>query len=194
MNKNIIKNNLKTKIIGKEIVCYDIIDSTQEEVKRNSSLENGTVIIAERQTKGKGTHGRVWYTDTEYKNIAMSLILFPECKISKLKEITIIIAKCIVRTFEKLYNLNLEIKEPNDIVFNSKKIGGILVESKLVGEIVKKLYIGIGINILQQNFNSNIENVASSILNEFNIECNREKIIAEFFNIFEKEYLKLLED
>ena len=145
MNKNIIKNNLKTKIIGKEIVCYDIIDSTQEEVKRNSSLENGTVIIAERQTKGKGTHGRVWYTDTEYKNIAMSLTLFPECKISKLKEITIIIAKCIVRTFEKLYNLNLEIKEPNDIVFNSKKIGGILVESKLVGEIVKKLYIGIGI-------------------------------------------------
>ena len=116
----------------------------------------------------------------------MFLTLFPECKISKLKEITIIIAKCIVRTFEKLYNLNLEIKEPNDIVFNSKKIGGILVESKLVGEIVKKLYIGIGINISQQNFNSNIENVASSILNEFNIECNREKIIAEIFNIFEK--------
>ena len=63
-----------------------------------------------------------------------------------------------------------------------------------MGEIVKKLYIGIGINILQQNFNFNIENVASSILNEFNIECNREKIIVGFFNIFEKEYLKLLED
>lgn len=192
MDKKIIENNLKTKIIGRKIVCYDTIDSTQEEVKRNSSLGNGTVIIAERQTKGKETHGRVWYTDTEYKNIAKSLILFSECKISKLKEITIIIAKCIVRTFEKLYNLKLQIKEPNDIVFNSKKIGGILVESKLVGEIVKKLYIGIGINILQQNFN--IENVASSILNEFNIECNREKIIAEFFKIFEKEYLKLLED
>ena len=114
MDKKIIENNLKTEIIGKEIVCYDIIDSTQEEVKRNSYLGNGTVIIAERQTKGKGTHGRVWYTDTEYKNIAKSLILFPECKISKLKEITIIIAKCIVRTFEKLYNLKLQIKEPND--------------------------------------------------------------------------------
>ncbi len=193
MNKIHIKNNLKTKFIGQDIVVLDIIDSTQDEIKRRDNLENGTVIIAENQTKGKGTHGRVWYTDTSGKNIAMTFVLYPNTHISKFEDITVIIARCIVKTFKKLYNINLDIKYPNDIVINSKKIGGILTETKVIGQNVKELYIGIGLNILQKGFRENIKDIASSIINEFNIKCIREDIISEFFNIFEYEYLKLLE-
>lgn len=194
MDKIIIEKNLKTKFIGRNIIVYDTIDSTQNEAKRNSNLENGAVIIAEKQTNGKGTHGRVWYTDTEDKNIAMTFILFPNCIVSKLSNITIIIAQCIIEVFNNLYNIQLQVKEPNDIVNNNKKIGGILTETEVRGEKVNKLYVGIGINVLQRKFNLSIENIASSIINEFNIECSRERIIAEFLNIFEKKYLKLLEE
>lgn len=193
MNKIHIKNNLKTKFIGQDIVVLDIIDSTQDEIKRRENLGNGTVIIAENQTKGKGTHGRVWYTETTGKNVAMTFVLFPNTHISKFEDITVLIAKCIVKTFKKLYNISLDIKYPNDIVINSKKIGGILTETKVIGQNVKELYIGIGLNILQEEFNEDIKDIASSIINEFNIKCVREDIISEFFNIFENEYLKLLE-
>lgn len=194
MNKIHIKNNLETTFLGQNIIIFDTIDSTQDEIKRRNDLKNGTVIIAENQTKGKGTHGRKWYTETSGKNIAMTFVLFPNVHISKFKDITVIIANCIVKTFKKLYNINLDIKYPNDIVINFKKIGGILTETKVIGQNVKELYIGIGLNILQEDFNKDIVDIASSIINEFNIKCIREDVIAEFFNIFEVEYLKLLEE
>lgn len=194
MNKIHIKNNLETTFLGQNIIIFDTIDSTQDEIKRRNYLKNGTVIIAENQTKGKGTHGRKWYTETSGKNIAMTFVLFPNVHISKFKDITVIIANCIVKTFKKLYNINLDIKYPNDIVINFKKIGGILTETKVIGQNVKELYIGIGLNILQEDFNKDIVDIASSIINEFNIKCIREDVIAEFFNIFEVEYLKLLEE
>lgn len=193
MNKDKIRQNLSTNFLGQDIIIFDTIDSTQDEIKRRNDLENGTVIIAESQTKGKGTHGRVWYTENSYKNIAMTFVLFPNVNISKFEDITVIIAKCIVKTFKKLYNINLDIKYPNDIVINSKKIGGILTETKVIGQNVEKLYVGIGLNILQEKFNEDIKNIASSIINEFNTQCIREDIISEFFNIFEKKYLRLLE-
>ncbi len=193
MNKENIKRNLNTSFLGQDIIVFDTIDSTQDEIKRRDDLRNGTVVIAESQTKGKGTHGRVWYTENSYKNIAMTFVLFPNDNISKFEDITVIIAKCIVKTFKKLYNINLDIKYPNDIVINSKKIGGILTETKVIGQNVEKLYVGIGLNILQEEFNTDIKNIASSIINEFKIKCVREDIISEFFNIFEREYLRLLE-
>lgn len=193
MNKNIIQEKLNTKILGKNIIVYDIIDSTQEEIKR-LNLNNGSVVIAEEQSDGQGTHGRIWYTGNKDKNIALSFILHPNCDINKIENITIIIAECVVNTFKKLYNINLDIKYPNDIVHNAKKIGGILTQTKIRGKIVKKLYIGIGLNILQEEFNKEIIEIATSIKKEFNIECSSEEIIATFFNLFEKEYLKLVEE
>lgn len=194
MDKKFIKQKLNTNILGNNIILLDKIDSTQDEAKRIENIKNGTIIIAEEQTRAKGTHGRKWYTNLAYKNIAMTFVLFPNVNISKFQNITIIIAECLVKTFKKLYNIQLEIKYPNDIISSNKKIGGILTETKVIGECVKELYVGIGLNILQTEFNKEIVDIASSILNEFHIECCREEIIAEFLNIFEKEYTKLMEE
>ena len=92
--------------------------------------------------------------------------------------------------FEKQYNIRIQIKEPNDIVFQNKKIGGILTETKCQGEIVKYLIVGIGINTNQSNFNKEIEEIATSIKNEFTSEVDNTKIIGEFCNLIETKIKK----
>lgn len=89
-----------------------------------------------------GTHGRKWFTD-EKNNIAFSLLIEANCKIKKLEGLTFEIAETMVEIFQKLYGISLDIKFPNDLVYQGKKLGGILTETKLQGEIVKFVVIGI---------------------------------------------------
>ncbi len=183
---------LNTKFLGKNIEYYEEIDSTQAEIWRRiekNNTENGTIIIANIQTNGIGTHGRSWQTD-EKNNIAFSFMIEANCNISKLEGLTKEIAEVLIEVFKNLYNINLEIKEPNDLVFNSKKIGGILCQTKLNGENVKYIVIGIGINTNKTYFSEDIINIASSIKKEFNITVNNDDVIKEFCNLFEKRLIK----
>lgn len=91
---------------------------------------------------GSGTHGRKWYT-SKNNNIAFSLFLETNCKINQLENLTLMIAEIMVVVFEKLYDICLTIKSPNDLVYQGKKLGGILTETKLKGELVKYIVIGI---------------------------------------------------
>lgn len=104
--------------------------------------------------------------------------------------ITIEIARIILQVFKNLYNIELQIKEPNDIVYDNKKIGGILTETNLVGSLVKNLVIGIGINTNQLYFSDDIKEIATSIKEKFGIEIDNELVISEICNLFEKEYFK----
>lgn len=180
--------NLKTNYLGKNNIFYKKIDSTQTEIWRlikNNNIQNGTLIMADIQTNGKGTHGRIWHTD-EGKNIAFSFFVETNCKPSLLDGITIEIASILIKIFKEKYNINLKIKEPNDIFYNDKKIGGILTESKVNSEIIKFLVIGIGLNTNQMKFSKDIQNIATSVKKEFNIEINNKEIIEEFCYEFEK--------
>lgn len=181
--------NLNTSFLGRNSKYYKEIDSTQSEIWRRyekNEIPNGTLIMADYQTKGKGTHGRVWHTD-EANNIAFSFLLKTNCEIQKLEGITIEIANIIVKILKKKYGVILEIKEPNDIVFKGKKIGGILTQSKVVGNQVKCLVIGIGMNTGQEKFAEEIQEIATSIQKEFGIEIKPKEFITEFCNEFEKE-------
>lgn len=179
---------LKTRYLGRNLIHYKTIDSTQNEIWRlieKNNLKNGTIVIADIQTNGQGTHGRRWYTDQE-NNIALSLAIELNCNIQKLDGLTIEIAQTIVMLMQEDYGIKLEIKEPNDLYFNGKKLGGILTQTKVVGEKVKYLVIGIGINVAQEEFSKEIKNTATSIKKEFGVEINIEKFISEFCNEFEK--------
>lgn len=181
--------NLKTKILAQNMMYYLQIDSTQDEIWRlvkNKTIKNGTLVLAEIQTAGKGTHGRIWHTD-ETDNIAFSFFLKLNCKIEQLSGITIKIAEIIVEIFKEKYKINLEIKEPNDIMFKNKKVGGILTQTKVKGEYAKCIVVGIGINTNKTNFTEDIKNIATSIKKEFNIKIDSKEFIAEFCNKFEKE-------
>lgn len=186
---------LKTKFLGRNSIYYKEIDSTQSEIWRliqSKTAPNGTLVFADIQTKGKGTHGRIWHTD-EKGDIAFSFLIQMDCNVKKLEGITIEIAKIIIDILEKQYQIKLEIKEPNDIVYKNKKICGILTETKVVSENVKYLVVGIGINTKKQHFSKDIENIATSIKKEFNIDINTEEFISEFCNRFEKQLYERIE-
>ncbi len=121
----------RTQYIGKHIVYYEEIDSTHKQAKdlAKQEGENGTIIIAEHQTAGIGTKGRTWHTGNE--NIAMSILLYPKCKVEKLKGLTIKIAEIMKDTIWQLYQIPLEIKEPNDLLLHGKKISGILTRKRI---------------------------------------------------------------
>lgn len=186
--------NLKTNFLGRNIIYYKEIDSTQNQIWRliEKRCKNGTIVIADIQTKGKGTHGRVWHTD-EKNNIAFSAFIEMNCDIKKLEGLTIKIAQIIVNIFKNNYGINLEIKEPNDIICKNKKIGGILTETKVINEKVKYLVVGIGINTSKQKFSDDIKDIATSIKKEFNIEIDPKEFISEFCNNFEKEIMKRMD-
>lgn len=189
-----IKSNLKTSFLGKNIVYHEEIDSTQDEAKRlvkQGKATNGTYIVTDNQTKGKGTKGRVWYGG-EYENICGTFVLTPNCNIKQIENLTILIAQCLVKTIKDLYDIKLDIKYPNDVMCNRKKVSGILTESVTNKEIVKYVFIGIGIDVNQIIFTPEIEQIATSLKKECNKEFNREEIISSFFNTFEKEYKKLI--
>lgn len=184
---------LKTNFLGKSCIHYKEIDSTQNEIWRlieNKVVPSGTVVYADIQTNGKGTHGRIWHTD-EANNIAFSFFIEMNCNIKKLEGITLKIAEIIIEIFETKYGIKLDIKEPNDIVYKGKKLGGILTETKVIGEIVKYLAVGIGINTSKEKFSDDIKYCATSIKKEFDVDIVIENFIAEFCNRFENKIMNV---
>lgn len=168
-----------------KIKKYEEINSTHKYLKENyKKYENKTVIIAERQTAGIGTKGSSWYTGTN-KNIAMSILYKPSCKISQLKGLTIEIAKILQKDIEELYNIKLEIKEPNDLMLNHKKISGILTEINTLGEKINYLIISIGFNVNETDFTSEIAEIATSLKKEYERDFDKEKIIKKFIESLE---------
>ena len=188
--------NLKTKFLGRNMLHFEVIDSTQKYIKENSikNMPNGTIVIADTQSSGIGTQGRKWFTGDNNENIAMSFVLYPETDIKKFSNLTKLIAECIINTVKKLYGYKLKIKVPNDIICNEKKIAGILIESSSIGEKVKKIIIGIGFNVNQMEFPEDLKDLATSLKKEFSKNFSKEEIIVEFLNEFELVYLKLLDN
>ena len=185
--------SISANYIGKHIYYYDEIDSTQIEAKRlvQSKLPNGCIFLANNQTKGRGTKNRIWYTESG-KNLTFTILLYPTCSMEHLTGLTTKIAQCIIKAVNDLYGYNLEIKNPNDIMYQGKKLGGILTETATIGNDISYLLIGIGININQEVFDKEIENTATSLKKEFHVEFSKEQILMEFCKIFEKEYEKMI--
>lgn len=180
--------NLTTKFLGRNTIYFKSIDSTQSEIWRlieKNNIQNGTLVMADKQTNGQGTHGKKWYTDKE-NNIAFSIEIEPNCKVQQLDGITKEIAQIIVEIMLKMYGIKLNIKEPNDLYIKNKKVGGILTQTKVIGNAVQYLVIGIGINTSQRIFTEEISKIATSIKKEFNVNVNVEDFIANFCNEFEK--------
>lgn len=187
MNIDIIKN-AKTQYIGKNIIYYEQIDSTNDEAKRLDNLSNGTIIITDNQTKGRGSKGRVWYGGSK-NNIAMTIILIPNCNIKQIDNFTVHVAECIKDAIYELYKYELNIKLPNDLYLNGKKIAGILTEAIWQAGIIKKLIIGIGMNVNEIDFNEEIGEIATSLKKEFNRNYIREEIIVKLIERFEKMWI-----
>lgn len=186
--------NLKTKFIGQDFKYLSSIDSTQIYVKKldmENKAQNGTVVFSQVQTAGIGTHSRKWYTG-KGKNLAFTFVLYPDCKLKNFERFTYRIAEAMLEAIQSLYYINLQIKIPNDIVYNGKKIGGILTESVSNGEIIKKIFVGIGFNVNQEKFPGNLSEIATSLKKEFGGDYDREAILIKFLELFEEKYIHML--
>lgn len=179
--------NLSTKYLAQKFEYYQEIDSTQDEIWRrieNKELINGELIFSETQTGAYGTHGRVWHNEKS-GDISFSFAIQTDTNIDNLDGMTIEIAE-IFKDIFKSYEIDIQIKLPNDLYLNGKKMGGILCQTKLVGKTVKYLVIGIGININKMIFSEEIKDIATSVRKEFsNINLDNLDIVAKFCNIFE---------
>lgn len=168
-------------------IILDTIDSTNEYAKRIVKDETENVlIIANNQTNGRGTHGRNWYSE-EGQNILMSFLIKNIKDYKMLDGITIKIGKIIHDVLSSKFDLNFEIKLPNDILCNGKKICGILCESSIINNKVNYLIIGIGLNSNQTNFNNEIKEIATSLKNELGYEeIDKDELISIIHDKIEK--------
>lgn len=184
--KEKIESYLTTKEVARKIKEYETLDSTQKKAKELVGIEpNGTMILANYQTNGMGTHDRTWYSP-KGENITFTLMLYPNCKIEKLEGLTIQIAKCIKECLKECYDIDVEIKEPNDIMLHGKKLAGILTQTSTIDREVQYLLIGIGLNVNQEDFPEELIDIATSLKKEYQKEFEREKIIAEICSRLEK--------
>ena len=178
----------KTKKIGKQIEYYEQIDSTHKYAKTiaQKNENDGKIIIAEVQTDGIGTKGRSWYTGQK-KNIAMTIIVHTKRKAIDIKDLPIKVAKVVQKAIKELYNYDLEIKPPNDLMLNNKKICGILTQTNIKGEEVNYILISMGFNVNEVNFPEEVKDVATSLKNEYGKDFNRENIIKKIIEGIETE-------
>lgn len=178
-----IKRNLTTEYIARNIHYVSAIDSTNNEAKRCSYMPDGTLIIADVQTEGKGRLGREWQSP-HGTGIWMSILLKPETDPYKVSQITLIAGIAVCRAIGS----SAKIKWPNDVVMNSKKLCGILTEMSAQTDRIDYVICGIGINVNTTKFPEELAEKATSLFEETKIQHNREEIAARVLNEFENLY------
>lgn len=194
LSKEIIKKNTTAKIFGKEIDILKTVDSTNNylKLKAQDKADEGLVAIAEQQTEGKGRKGKSFFSPAG-SSIYMSVLLKPKIKISNINLITIIAAISVVEAIYNTTEIQTSIKWVNDVMYNNKKLCGILTEASIEGESgdINYIVLGIGINVKKINFPDDIKNVATSLGNITSIDYNRNELIGQLLTQLENNYNKL---
>jgi len=185
----IIKDGLKTEVLGKTVFYLPTVQSTNTEAKKggDDGLEEGCVYIAGKQTGGRGRKGRKWISEMD-TDICMSVLLRPCAVPVNAGRITLIAGIALCRAIYDVTGLQTEIKWPNDILHNGKKICGILTE--MAGKIDKLHYlvVGIGINVNNEKFPEEIRDTATSIYMETRHKTVRNRLIQSVLYYLEKYY------
>lgn len=175
-----IQKDLNTDRIGKKIISFKQIDSTNEEIKRQAKngAESGLVCTAEEQLNGKGRLGRNWYS--EYgTGIWTSILLRPYISPMEVSAITLICGLAVCDSIKKVTGLSATIKWPNDVLVNNKKVCGILTEMSAQTDAVDFIVIGIGINVNNEIFSEDIAYKATSLYLESNKKVSRVELLKE---------------
>lgn len=181
--------NLNTKQLGRTIDYYTTCESTQiiAADKAREGAPHGTVVIAEEQTDGRGRLDRSW-NSTANKGIWMSVIIRPAISPQFAAQFTLVSAVAITQAIQEVTNLTPEIKWPNDILINGKKVTGILTELQADMDIVHSIIIGIGVNVNQEQsaFEESIQKTATSLKIENGEEIDRSLLASKILYYLEK--------
>src|SRR5215831_319104 len=191
MLPQLIRPRLHTKVFGHIIYHFYKVDSTNAFATRlldhRHRVQDGTVIIAESQTAGRGRLGRSWHSEPE-AGLYFSLIFRPRVPPSLAPLFTLAAAVAMHNAIERDTRLDVDIKWPNDLLTGRKKICGILAEIQAEVDMVKTLIIGIGVNVNHDRLPDPIAGRATSLRIASGRIQSRLEIFAEFLEEFESIY------
>lgn len=179
---------------GKNIIHFDRVSSTNntlsEMLSNSKPLEEGSVILADEQSHGRGQHGTFWES-APAQNITLSLLFYPEfITIEKQFYLSMAVSLGICDFLQNELENDIQIKWPNDIYVGKQKIAGILIENSLINNRLKSSIIGIGLNVNQRFFNSDAPNpISMSLLS--NRTYDIELLLSKLFHQIEIYYLHL---
>lgn len=194
-----------------DIMWFDTLDSTNEEVRRRiDSLDNLSVVSALTQTEGRGQRGNSW-SSAPGENLTFSIILkfrrgdasseesscdsavLPQLKAVDQFILSEISSLALVRLLEN-HGIRASVKWPNDIYIGSCKVCGMLIENSLLGSSVSSSIIGIGLNVNQRNFDVSLPNPTSMLLEDMKKEYDLKALLDEFMNIFITFFDRFMDD
>jgi BirA family biotin operon repressor/biotin-[acetyl-CoA-carboxylase] ligase len=182
------KLKLETKYIGKGIHYFDEVNSTNEKANElAANVEEGTVIIAEKQKEGRGRVGREWTSPKG--GVYVSVILKPKIRSIDAPKITLITGIAVAKVIRKL-GLDAKLKWPNDVLIHGKKVCGILTSISAKEGKIDHIIIGIGINanVDISTFPQKLQESATSLKEELKKEVSMEKIIEDILYEIEINY------
>ena len=184
-----VASRLRTERMGRQIRYFSRIDSTNQYAKRiaEEGASDGTLIIADEQTAGKGRSGRTWVTPPS-EAIAFTLLLRPKLSPDRISMVTLVMGLAVVNAVNDLYDVNAGIKWPNDVVIGGRKLCGILTEMSAEVRQVNHIVIGVGINANLTSFPEEIKEIATSLKLELGHAVNRAELIARVMTEFERLY------
>jgi BirA family biotin operon repressor/biotin-[acetyl-CoA-carboxylase] ligase len=188
-----IKARLKTKVIGREIVYVEETDSTNSDAfdLATKGVDEGWVVIAERQRSGKGRRGKIW-SSPGGQNIYLSVVLRPDVSSKKASLLNILAAVSVAETLDEYIPKGVSIKWPNDIMVNGKKISGILLEmgSESAGKNFYILGIGIDINCSKRDLPGEVSEIATSLYIELGYIVSIQDVLFKLFYHMDNWYGK----
>lgn len=181
----------KTFWAGKELHFFETIDSTNQKAMEcaKAGCSHGTLIVAESQKAGRGRRGRSWESE-KGNGIYMSLVLRPDLRPENATGLTLVAALAVTKAIEEIVNVLPQIKWPNDVVINKKKVCGILTEMYLEGTKIDSVIVGIGVNVHQKGFPIEIKDTATSLDRETGAYHSRSRLIEAILLYFENDYEK----
>lgn len=190
-----IEEKLQTKLIGKTVHCFSEVASTNDLAKELATIgaKEGTVIIAETQTSGKGRLNRRWASPKG--GIWLSMILRPKLRTKNLPKLTLMTSLAVAKTIDQLFNLKPEVKWPNDVLVSGKKLCGILTQCSTTDDRIGFVVVGIGINV---NFEldslpKQVRENATSLKHELKREIDKEQFLSVLLEKIEHYYFMLTE-
>ncbi len=186
-----IRYGLKTKLIGKQVVAYGTVRSTNDLASQmaDNGAPEGTIVTAEQQTKGRGRFGRSWHSPAGL-GIYLSIILRPKFPPERAPGVSLMTALAVADTIARHCKSQVQVKWPNDILIGGKKTSGILTELSAERGHIDHLIVGIGINVNHgvAHFPEELRTTATSVRRALRRKVNRVGLLRELLVRFEAEY------
>lgn len=184
-----------TLFTGQKLIQLARVDSTNsyamQLLHQSHKPPEGTAIMAEEQTRGRGQREQTWIAE-KGKNLTLSYIFYPGFLSLKHQfDLNIAVALAVAETIQSFTEQKVEIKWPNDILINSRKVAGILIENSIQGENIAFSIVGMGINCNQKGFDYDKAPNATSIFNITGLVTPIDKVFATLSEFLEKRYLQL---